>query len=352
MRYYQSLIESSLELMGETGKDYIYRCPFCEGSTGSGHLYINYDKNVYHCYKCDVGGRDIKYLLFRMGYSLDESTPSSILSDKSSSSLRLNDTIELLSKKNRTPPSVKSGYSIDTRVCTEYYLYHTTELSQSSLDYLHHRGLSDDQIYTYKMREGLNRYGSTINIGDHCYRGKDYSSRILVPSIIRGSSVEISYYVARDTTGKKNPKYLNPPSDIALSSEDVWNLDTAKRVSNTVVICEGVFTAISAGYNAVATYGKSLAERSNSGMSVMSQADKLIDAGFDKYIVAYDADAAVKVDCTCEYLSQRGLNVYYVKVPPLAGPKTDLSDLPEDVRRDLLSNPVKYTQESRLSLLM
>ena len=77
--YYQSLVESYLEPVAESHNDVIYRCPFCESSRGSGHLYINYDKNMYHCYKCDIGGRDIRTLLTKMGYSFKEDIPSSVL---------------------------------------------------------------------------------------------------------------------------------------------------------------------------------------------------------------------------------------------------------------------------------
>lgn len=352
--YYQSLVESFIEPVSETRKDIIYRCPFCEGATGSGHLYINYDKNVYHCYKCDIGGRDIKTLLTRMGYSFSENIPNSILSRQ-----RDNTTSKLMSvigdlKKSKEPEE-KKDFSQDLSICTEYFLLHTQPLSPRSLQYLYERGVTQEEIDVYGLREGINRRGQELTIRGKVFSGNDYSDRVLVPSLIRGDTLQVSYFVGRDITGTKAQKYLNPPSEIAYSSEDIWNLDLARKVSNTVIICEGVFTAIAAGrgkYNAVATYGKSLSEISNSMGAVKSQADKLIEAGFKTYIVAYDADAQAKIDDTCAYLSMRGVHVRFLVVPPVHGPHTDISDLTTDEYHRLLSESCEYNSSSRLRLIV
>lgn len=352
--YYQSLVESFIEPVSETKKDIIYRCPFCEGATGSGHLYINYDKNVYHCYKCDIGGRDIKTLLTRMGYSFSENIPNSILSRQ-----RDNTTSKLMSvigdlKKSREPEE-KKDFSQDLSICTEYFLLHTQPLSPRAIQYLHDRGVTSEEIEVYGIREGINRRGQNLQIQGRVFRGNDYSERVLVPSLIRRDTIQVSYFVARDITGTKAQKYLNPPTEIAYSSEDIWNLDLARKVSNTVIICEGVFTAIAAGrgkYNAVATYGKSLSEISNSMGAVKSQADKLIGADFKNYIVAYDADALSKIDDTCAYLSMRGIPVRFLIVPPVKGPHTDISDLTLEEYHKLLADSHEYNSTSRLRLLV
>lgn len=353
--YYQSLVESYLEPVAESHNDVIYRCPFCESSRGSGHLYINYDKNMYHCYKCDIGGRDIRTLLTKMGYSFKEDIPPSVLIRDSSNIISRLDSITKSLKSPVSKVELKE-FSRDLSICTEYFLAHTRELTYESRQYLLSRGLTDEEIQVYGIREGIDLRGKILTIGSNSYTGRDYSNRVLVPSLVRSDEdVKVSYYVARDMTGTKSNKYLNPPSDIAYSSEDIWNLSLAKRMSRTVIICEGVFTAIAAGrgtYNSVATYGKSLAEISNSNSAAKSQADKLVEANFDEYIVAYDADAYLKIDDTCKYLSERGMIVKFVLVPPIRGPHTDLSDLSDEDRSKLLSEAIPYTQESRLRLIL
>ena len=53
MDYYQTLIESKLECLGYSGENSIYRCPVCERNSGSGHLYVNYQKGMFNCFKCN-----------------------------------------------------------------------------------------------------------------------------------------------------------------------------------------------------------------------------------------------------------------------------------------------------------
>lgn len=340
MKYYEDILDSVLDPVGESGggKDIIYRCPFCEGTRGSGHLYINYNKNMYHCYKCGIGGRDIKYLLMSLGISCNEEIPESIF-EKKSTSVKLTD---LLSKKIDEPKKR------DLNKITRFFYEHTIELTSGAIDYLHKRNVSDEEISVYNIREGINKLGSLV-CGE---KGQNYQGRILVPSMI---GKEVSYFVARDYVNPNNKrKYLNPPSTIAYSSEDVWNLSLARSVSSTVIICEGVFTAIAAGkgkYNAVATYGKSIADVSNRGYNELSQGVQLLNAKFDRYIVAYDADARKELIDTCEYLYERGANTYFVLVPDKYGTHTDISDLSRGEYLDLLKNMRKYNTQSKLELI-
>lgn len=340
MKYYEGLVDSVLDPVGESGggKDIIYRCPFCEGIKGSGHLYINYDKNLYHCYKCGVGGRDIRSLLRLMGISLEEEVPVSLLQRNSKS-------MELDKLLNPTEKKIE-GRNVDKT--TKFFMEHTKDLSPVSRQYLYNRGISDEEILMYHMREGIDRRGSYVE----GLRGQNYAGRILVPSLVENNKV--SYFVARDYMNSSTRKYLNPPADLAYSSEDVWNLTLARKVSSTVIICEGVFTAIAAGrgkYNAVATYGKSIAEVSNRDQGKMSQGVQLLEAGFDKYIVAYDADATKELLSTCEYLSSRGADTYFIKVPPKYGPHSDISDFTRAEYLELLSNMKKYNKSSQLDLI-
>lgn len=356
MDYYQTLIESKLECVGYSGENSIYRCPVCERNSGSGHLYVNYQKGMFNCFKCNFSGRSLSKLLTTIGYSITElkKMPVHLISEVSSpkKSSLLEDIGGLLTTKSRKVVS----YSKDLRVLTDYYNFQTVELSPNAREYLHRRGISDKLISHYQMREGLNRSRDVIRMKGEEYQGRDYSGRILIPSLCAGRN-EISFYVARDYLGRNNlAKYLNPPQSLAYSSEDVWNLSNVS--SDSVVICEGVFTAIAAGgskYNAVATYGKSISNVSNTDKSdviVSSQGDKLISRGFKYYIVAYDADAFEESLRMCEYLHSRGANVYYVRIPPLHGDHTDVSDLTLDERSSVFSRIKKYTPGDQLEVLL
>lgn len=337
---FQSLIETKLEPVGQSNNDIIYRCPQCEGSTGSGHLYVNYDRGYYNCFKCTLGGRrlegllkilhiDIQYDYIKL-YSEHDTELDKIISNKS--------------KKIITPKVVE--YSTDLKVLTEYYDWHTQTISLRAYDYLRSRGITDSIINRLKIREGINRYSEQIEINSTSYSGRDYSGRIMVPSLRRDGL--ISFYVGRDYIGDKPAKYLNPPKELSAASEDVWNLDMVN--SDSVIICEGVFTAIFASpykLNSVATYGKSIsAIANNRDVRVTSQGEKLLAKKFKNYFIAYDADAYKEAINSCKYLYDRGANVYLVLIDPIKyGAHADVADIGFNEFSKLLSTAIHYQGE-------
>ena len=352
MSSYQTLIERKLICTGRSGDNFIYACPKCENKDTGHHLYVNYKKNVFHCFHCNYAGRSIANLVYDLGFvtGFDYESLTTDLDTE------LNTLIEESSRK--APVIREVDYSKDLGVLTQYFLHHVRPLSPQAYDYLISRGLTDSSINNMCLCEGLNMYGSTFTIKGKEYKGRDYSGRILIPSLIGDGT--ISFYVARDYIGGRNPKYLNPNQDLAYSSEDVWNLNMVK--SNSVIICEGVMTAISANQHlgkeiAVATYGKSISERSNSDnplLRVSSQGEKLLKRGFDCYYVCYDADATTSALNTCTWLYDRGAKVKYVYIDPrVYGEKADVNDLTRDQFLKLLAEAEDYdtlTQMRRLTL--
>ena len=333
---FQSLVETKLDPIGASSNDIIYRCPLCDDS--SGHLYVDYDKEYWHCFKCDAGGKIASLLrILQIDIKYDYSKLYSEVSKE------LDEIID--NKKSRIQTSIKD-YSTDLTVLTEYYNQHTKPLTLTAYDYLINRGLTPSLISRYQMREGVDRYNHSIRIKDKEYAGRDYSGRIMIPSLRRDRL--ISFYVGRDYIGDKAAKYLNPPNSLGVASEDVWNLDIVN--SDSVIICEGVMTAIAASpikMNAVATYGKSIAHKSSSAPDVTSQGEKLLARKFKNYYVAYDADAHKESVDTCQYLYDRGANVYLVSIDPKKyGPKADVADIGYDEFLKLLSQSQKFDRLS------
>lgn len=322
---YRSLIERKLEPVGKMNNEVVYRCPNCEGVEGSGHLYVNYQKGYFNCFKCNTGGKRLEGLLkilnIDLGYDYDKLYTEH---DKSLDNI-------INSKKDKKSASKRLvDYSTDLEILTLYYLEHTAPLSERAYNYLLDRGLTPYMIEKLGIQEGVNRYGEHFTIKGKEVDGRDYSGRIMVPSLRKDGL--ISFYVGRDYIGDKKSKYLNPPKELAAASEDVWNLDMV--TSDSVIICEGVFTAIAASpmkLNAVATYGKSIAMNSSSDdthLRVTSQGEKLLDKKFKNYYVAYDADARTEAINSCRYLYDRGANVYVISIDPKKyGPKADVADI-------------------------
>ena len=321
---YQSLLERKLEPQGASGDEVVYICPNPECDDKSGHLYVNYMNNRWHCFKCGRGGYRLESLmkLANIAIDFDYSKIYNEADEELDNILSMRNTV--LEKKEIV------DYSTDLEVLTEYYNMHTSQLSSNAYSYLLSRGLTPSLIEKLQLREGVNLYGKVIRIRYKEFKGRDYSGRIMIPSLRRDGL--ISFYLCRDYTGNRNPKYINVPKELAIASEDVWNLDMIE--SNFVVICEGVFTSIAVNqalgkFVSVATYGKSISKRTKSdGVTATSQGEKLISRNFSQYIVFYDKDAKLEAMDTARYLHDRGANVRVVTIPEdMYGPKADAADM-------------------------
>lgn len=342
---FQSLVERKLEPVGETGNDVIYRCPQCEGDSGSGHLYVNYNNGLYHCFKCGFRGRKIESLLRFLHIDIDYDY-TKLYNEQ------MKELDNIIAPQNLSKGEKALDYSTNLEILTSYYNLHTKPIGDLAYQYLRGRGISDIQIENLQMKEGVNRYGEVLDVKGIQLLGRDYSGRIMVPSLRRDGL--ISFYVGRDFIGGREPRYLNPPKELAVASADVWNLD--KVDSDSVIICEGVFTAIAASplkMNAVATYGKSISHKANSKeIKTTSQGEKLLSRKFKNYYIAYDADALEESIDSCQYLYDRGANVYLVRIDPTKyGKKADVADIGYEEFLKLMREAIHYQGEiTRLML--
>lgn len=321
MADYQSMIEHKLEPQGRSGNEVIYICPCCDDK--SGHLYVNYDKEKWHCVKCDAGGKRLESLLRILGIDVNYDY-GKLYNDQE----RLLD--DIISQKSVKKEDRVVDYSTNLHTLTQYFLLHVKPLTLHAYNYLISRGLNDDIICRLGICEGISRYGEKFLINGVEYVGRDYSGRIMIPSIRKDGL--ISFYLGRDYIGDKPNKYLNPPKEIGVASEDVWSLDIIE--TDTVIICEGVMTAISINLAlnkliACATYGKSIATKSSEEhIRVTSQGEKLLNKHFKNYIMFYDKDALDEAYKNGKYLHDRGANVKIVKIPDdMYGPKADANDM-------------------------
>ena len=114
--------------------------------------------------------------------------------------------------------------------------YYHTQLTDSDRDYLHSRGLSDDDIARLKIGR----------VTDGPLRG-----RLFLP-YFSGADGYVCYYATRSLPGGAFPdsKYMKQKRD-EHSQHLPWGLQTLNRDSDTLVIAEGYFDAVSyeiAGY--------------------------------------------------------------------------------------------------------
>ena len=293
-------------LVGKSGKDeYIYRCPFCQdnGKTPDikGKLYVNNKSLKYHCFRCGKAGRLIV-------------NPSDInLSPTPSNSELINRLEEQAGISTGVIPledkTVKLEYEIPR--------FYPVEGSQE-YNYLKSRGISDYLIKRYDIR-----IGSVVS---------KYAYRIIIPNrvvSIDGYTDMTDMFVARyifdipkDEEGRDLiQKYLNPFG--TNRRKVVFNLHRIKD-NQPIIITEGCFTAISAGLNAVATYGK---------LVTNDQINQILAKKPSRLYINLDPDAyysdTLKL-CTRIKRMNSELPLFIVRFRKEDGEHADASDIPRE----------------------
>lgn len=208
-----------------------YDCPFCGESRG--RLGVLRDRGIFHCFNCNASGR-----------------------------LRDLPSLERFEEKIRRKlvlPSAKD-HPVPFAVTLPFGWKPISEESMAH-KYLRNRGITAKEIYNYEI-------GYTIT--------GIFAQRIIIP--IRKAGI-IRYFVGR-TYINDTPKYMNaaaPKTDLVFR--------TFEGKQKEVVICEGIFDAISTGrvLPSIALLGK----------TATSSQLETIKRLADKAIIMLDADAKI-----------------------------------------------------------
>lgn len=163
--------------------------------------------------------------------------------------------------------------------------------------YLKSRGISDKRIEYYDIK-----FGTRSLFGIEGADRANYIGRGRVAFMDYDKSGELVYWVARTYSGH-TAKYKNAK---APREYQVFNLGRMQRdwIKERVVICEGPISAIIAGKDAVATYGKHVTG---------SQISKLISFDAGEYIIALDGDATAEAASLATRLYRRGCKAKMIK---------------------------------------
>jgi DNA primase len=238
-----TLLQEILGNYTQQKDEYLFACPFCH--THKKKLSINILSNKWKCWICGSKGGHIIWLLKKLNISKD-------LLNKFRNEFG---DVDLHKFKTTTaevalrlPPEYKPLWKVEKN----YSYYH-------AISYLKHRGITSNDILRYRM--------------GFCTEGP-YANRIILPSYDRDN--QLNYFTAR-LFYEEGMKYKNPPV-----SKNVICFENMVDWSEQIILCEGMFDAITLRRNAIPLLGKTLPA---------SLEQKILEEKVSNIIIFLDEDA-------------------------------------------------------------
>ena len=250
-----------------------FDCPFCDDD--GHHMTVSSTKNVYNCWKCEASGRYIDLVMKVESCSLIEA--HKYIKEPPVRVANIHKPLFVPRIKIVKPQKEKIDMPNWFRPLSS-----TKSIKMMPiLQYTKKRGMSNEQIKKYN-------FGWCDSDKDEHYK---FRNRLVMP-------VENGYFQARTIKKNIKPKYLNPSIDIGNS---LFNAQALLHYEE-IEICEGIFSAIAIGNNAIATLGISIRE---------SQAMRIVKSDVKKVTLSPDAGVAMKKNTinAADFFSGRGLKV-------------------------------------------
>ncbi len=291
--------------------EWLHRCPRCSGAE---HLYINIEKRCGHCFRCgwspglvdllaELEHRPRREILARIAR---HAAPRR---DPDLEALRA----RVLALGARWPAPRVGAPALPLPDAYIPLAAHHDGATERALgpfrDYLARRRISEDHIARHRIG---------------CALVGRYQGRVILPVFTEG---RLFTYQARDITGRAPAKYLGPPG--AALGQVLFNLDHARRYPQ-IVLCEGIISALCAGPDAVASFGKALKPGQ---VALLAHAGRPVTVLYDAAKAKTGAAAAhAEAHAAAERLQRAGLTVRIARLQ--CG---DPADHPPEVVRDALA---------------
>jgi|APSaa5957512535_1039671.scaffolds.fasta_scaffold70714_2 transcription elongation factor Elf1 len=267
-------------------KERLFHCPICNYHKPKLSVNFGNKPGWWKCWVCGVGGKKLTSLLRKMDIKSGEIS------------------YIMEGMENYTPPEHEEIIKVPTLPNEYIPLWEGNPSSyefKNALSFIKKRGLTRHDIYRYQL--------------GYCETGK-YAHSIIVPSFDEHG--KLNYFVARKYFDSYI-KYMNP--DI---SKNVVVFENLINFDMEVVLCEGIFDAITIRRNAIPLLGKVMSESLK--IKLTTQRPPLI-------YVMLDGDArldALKIE---NYIRGLELNVKLVPVED-----KDASDMGFDRSWDCINN--------------
>jgi DNA primase len=266
-----SLINSVLGTGKATARgNYAYHCPKCTNSTKN-KLEVCLDETSpdfqkFGCWVCKFKGKKLLNLFRTVEANHDKILElKSLIKDASPT-----EKTKLQETKVSLPEEYKS------------ILNNKSLTAKQALSYIKNRGITEDDILKY-------------NIG-YCETGL-YANMVIIPSY--DESGMLNYFVGRSFISDSNRK-LNPSV-----SRDIIPFEIFINWNSPLILCEGMFDAITIKRNVIPLLGKNL-------QSKLMQ--RIVTSTVKKIYIALDKDAIKQALDFCEQLINEGKTVYLVEL--------------------------------------
>jgi DNA primase len=247
------------------GNELAFYCPFCNHHKQK--LQVNTETQKWHCWNCNSGGKKLTSLLKKL--DVDRKVISVIR--------------EIYGDSNYNPQLEDADTKVFISLPKEFISLNETPKGfnpeyKHAIHYLTQRGIGMKEIIKY-------------NIG-YCKEGL-YSRRVIIPSY--NSDGSLNYFVSRSYYQEEKMKYKNPPISknvICFESQVNWN--------EPIILCEGVFDAITIKRNAIPLLGK---------FPSRILVEKIFMSGISDIIISLDNDAINEALKAAEYFRKNGIHV-------------------------------------------
>ena len=247
------------------GNELAFYCPFCNHHKPK--LQVNTETQKWHCWTCNSGGKKLTSLLKKL--DVDRKTISIIR--------------EIYGDSQYNPQLEDADTKVFISLPKEFISLSEPPKGfnpeyKHAINYLTQRGITEKDIIKY-------------NIG-YCKEGL-YARRVIVPSY--NSDGSLNYFVSRSYYPEEKMKYKNPPI-----SKNVICLDSQVNWKEPIILCEGVFDAITIKRNAIPLLGK---------FPSKELVQKIFLSGVSDIIISLDNDAINEALKAAEYFRKNGIHV-------------------------------------------
>ena len=297
-----TLLQQIIGNYTQQGDEYLFHCAFCHHSKKK--LSINISNNKWKCWTCGSKGGHIIWLLKKLNI------PKELVQQFK----------EVLGDEDiKIYKSTTAEFKLFLPL--EYKPLWKSEKSYSYLNaisYLKNRGIRTDDILRYRM--------------GYCETGP-YAGRIIVPSY--DSNNQLNYFTARSFY-EGGMKYKNPPV-----TKNIVCFENMINWNDQIILCEGMFDAISLRRNAIPLLGKTIPKNLEKA---------LLQNKVTNVIIFLDEDAqsdAMKLE---QHLKQYDMNVSVVLTKGKDAADMGFETAWEEISKSRSTNFKEYIEQRLLNI--